>query len=64
MQYNTCETCGANNGRAGLLIKAGNYDKRECMNCYDTRRTGAATLHSNLRRTPEEIAKTFAIIKS
>lgn len=56
MTYNECKTCGANNSRAGNLVND------ECLNCYDTRRTGAACMHSNLQRTPEELKKTFAII--
>ena len=64
MQYNTCETCGANNGRAGILIRTVHSAKSECMNCYDTRRTGEVTVHLNLRRTSEEIAKTCAILNT
>ena len=56
MQYNVCKTCGAKDGRAGLLIND------ECQNCYDTRNTGKITIHANLARTDEEIQKTFAII--
>jgi hypothetical protein len=56
MQYNQCKTCGANEGRAGNLIDG------ECLNCHDTRANGAACLHANLRRTDEELKKTFAII--
>ena len=56
MEYNQCKTCGAKDGRAGNLVND------ECLNCYDTRRTGAACMHSNLQRTPEELQKTFAII--
>lgn len=56
MQYNICKTCGACDGRAGLLIND------ECVNCNDTRKTGAITVHTNLRRTPEELNRTFAIL--
>ena len=58
MQYNQCKTCGAKDGRAGLLIND------ECKNCYDTRRTGEAVLHSNLLRYPEEVEKTFNILSN
>jgi len=58
MEFNQCKTCGANNGRAGTLIDG------ECLNCHDTRETGAGCVHENLQRTPEELKKTFAIIKT
>ena len=54
--YNTCKTCGANNGRAGLLID------KECENCYDTRTRGEICIHLNLKRTDEEIQKTMEIL--
>ena len=54
--YNTCKTCGANNGRAGLLING------ECENCHDTRKTGKISVHAKLRRTDEELQRTFAIL--
>ena len=63
MEYNECEICGANEGRAGLLV--GNESLGQvnaCMNCHDTRTTGAAVIHSNLNRTNEEIQKTIAIL--
>lgn len=56
MTFNTCKTCGANNGRAGMLIND------DCLNCYDTRTTGAVTIHSSLIRTEEEIKKTIGIV--
>lgn len=56
MQYNECLTCGANEGRAGILID------RECLNCCSTRRTGIITIDSSLPRTEEEIGKTMAIV--
>lgn len=62
MQYNVCETCGASNGRAGNLISMTGESPSECMNCYDTRRTGDLTIHANLNRTQEELAKTTAIL--
>jgi hypothetical protein len=57
MEYNVCKTCGAKNGRAGLLIN------NECMNCHDTRKTGNITIHSDLPRTDEEMVKIFAILE-
>ncbi|RWZ87258.1 MAG: hypothetical protein EO766_12090 [Hydrotalea sp. AMD] len=57
MIYNTCKTCGANNGRAGLLIND------ECLNCHDTRDTGNVVIHANLSRTIEEIQRTIAILE-
>lgn len=58
MQYNVCETCGANNGRAGLLING------ECLNCYETKKTGDVHIHTVLRRSEEELKKTIAIINN
>lgn len=55
-QYNECTTCGAKDGRAGLLIN------EECRNCHDTRKTGVATIHTNLCRLPDEIVKTLNIL--
>lgn len=63
MTYNTCLVCGANSGRAGLLIASPDKNwPAACMNCHDTRKTGQITIYSNLRRTDEEIAKTIALI--
>jgi hypothetical protein len=63
MEYNTCGTCGAKDGRAGLLIGTdiNNYIY-ECENCYDTRKSGEITIHTNLIRTDEEIQKTMNIL--
>lgn len=64
MEYNTCNICGANNGRAGLLV--GNSSKglvHACLNCHDTRTTKEIVIHTNLIRTPEELEKTFKILK-
>lgn len=61
-QYNVCATCGAKDGRAGLLINDGHGD--ECMNCHDTRTKGIYVLHDNLSRTQNEANKTFDILKS
>ena len=62
MEYNVCSTCGAKDGRAGNLINVNDGNGPECFNCHDTRKTGVGTLHANLNRTPEEVAKTFAIL--
>lgn len=56
MKFNVCATCEAKDGRAGLLING------DCLNCYDTRKTGTATLHTHLSRLPEEIVKTLNIL--
>jgi hypothetical protein len=65
MEYNTCGTCGAKDGRAGLLIGSSlNNDVPECGNCYDTRESGSITIHTNLVRTDEEIQKTMGILTS
>lgn len=56
MQYNICKTCGACDGRAGLLIND------ECRNCHETRKHRVASFHGGLKRTDEEIRKTFAIL--
>lgn len=61
MEFNTCNTCGAKDGRAGLLIDIGFGD--ECLNCNDTRKTGSAVIHLQLKRTDEEIKKTFNILE-
>jgi len=63
MEHNECKICGANNGRAGLLVgnsSTGLVDA--CMNCHDTRTKGEITIHSNLTRTKDELEKTFAIL--
>lgn len=63
MEYNQCETCGANGGRAGLLIRlAAPGSPAECANCHETRKTGTAVVHSNLSRTPAEMELTFGIL--
>ena len=51
MEYNTCKTCGANNGRAGLLIND------ECVNCNETRKQKKLVLHYHLTRTDKELSK-------
>lgn len=62
-QFNVCSTCGAKDGRAGLLISSPSVGSQDdCLNCYDTRKTGTATIHTHLRRFPEEIVKTLNIL--
>lgn len=58
MQYNTCKTCGASDGRCGSLIND------ECMNCHKTRQYGVLYIDVTLNRTDEEIMKTKSIIQS
>jgi hypothetical protein len=58
MEYNTCKTCFANNGRAGMLING------ECLNCNKTRKVGKLVLHTNLIRTDNEIKRTGNILKN
>lgn len=57
MQYNVCKTCGACDGRCGLMING------ECLNCHHTRESGEFVLHADLDRTPEELKKTGQILK-
>ena len=64
MKYNVCSTCGAKDGRAGMLIDTKDGNGAECLNCYDTRKSGEITLHGNLSRTEDEIKKTFKILDS
>lgn len=61
MQYNTCETCGANNRVAGILL-SDNDGPMECRNCHTTRKTGEVFIDISLSRTEEEIKKTMAIL--
>jgi len=56
MTFNTCKTCGANNGRAGLLIDG------ECLNCSETRKTGTLIIHLELNRTDAELNRTAIIL--
>lgn len=56
MEFNICKTCGAKDGSAGLLLND------ECLNCYDTRKTGNSCIHSHLVRTEGELGKTFGIL--
>lgn len=65
MEYNTCQICGATDGRAGLLI--GNSTQglvNACQNCHDTRTTGKLTIHSNLVCTEEELQKTMDLLSA
>lgn len=61
MEFNRCETCGAGDGRAGVLVKT-SESPRECLNCHDTRKTGNITIHTCLARTNEERKLTVDII--
>lgn len=63
MQYNICETCEANDGRAGLLISNEDGVLFECRNCHTTRKTGEVFIDISLSRTEEEIKKTMAILE-
>ncbi len=56
MEYNTCKTCGACDGRCGTTIND------ECMNCRDTRNRGEFVLHADLERTADEILLTGKIL--
>lgn len=63
MEYNVCKICGANNGRAGMLIGNAVLNQvHACQNCHDTRTTGSVVIHTYLKRTEEELKKTFAIL--
>ena len=63
MEYNTCEICGACEGRAGLLFgNASQQLPNACQNCHDTRKTGKLVIHSHLVRTSQEIEKTINIL--
>lgn len=61
MKFNTCEVCGANGGRAGMLIQEKN-GPAECINCRDTRVKKKLVIHVNLPRTMEEIERIAAIL--
>ena len=61
MQYNVCETCGAKDGRAGYLVKISD-GPAACQNCKDSRKQRQVVIHSHLRRTDEEIAKTMQLV--
>jgi len=63
MEHNVCETCGAKDGRAGLLLQQSKDMPNECINCYDTRGQKKVIIHTHLTRTEEEIKKTAAILK-
>jgi hypothetical protein len=53
MTFNQCETCKAGNGRAGTLIRTCSVGLFECLNCYETRKSGNVVIHSFLSRTLE-----------
>lgn len=57
MQFNTCRTCGACDGRAGMLIQEGPDGVLNCLNCNDSFKQGAFVVHAHLRRTPEELKR-------
>ena len=56
MQFNVCKTCGARDGRAGILVND------ECKNCSDTRTSNEITFHADLNRTDEELLNTSNIL--
>ena len=58
MEYNVCNTCGAKDGRCGILVNG------ECQNCSHTREIGHCILHTDLPRTGEEVKRTFAILET
>lgn len=62
MEYNVCGTCGAGEGRAGMLIKTAASKVSECLNCVDTRKAGKFVIHANLSRTQEELELTGNIL--
>lgn len=47
IEYNTCETCSANGGRAGMLIGKKGLP-HECQNCSETREMGKLVLHTHI----------------
>lgn len=64
MEYNECKVCGANGGRAGMLISSESIGiKDACRNCFDTKEKREVVVHLNLNRTTEEINKTINILK-
>lgn len=56
MEYNTCETCGATEGKCGILIGKKGLPE-ECLNCSDSRHENSMVIHSNLVRSEGEILK-------
>ena len=66
MEYNVCKTCGAKDGRAGMLwgkIIDG-VEVAECENCHMTRKSGNCHVNGDLQRTPAELKKTFNILNA
>lgn len=63
MEFNICRYCGANNGRAGVLINSPDLGiDYACSNCYDTLKNGEITIHTYLMRTDDELQKTLNLI--
>lgn len=62
MEYNKCSTCGAGDGRCGLLINSSPWKISECVNCNKTRKTGVVFISANLQRTDEELQLTMNIL--
>lgn len=63
MEFNTCSTCGANNGRAGLLLNVPTLEGSNCLNCHDSLSTGVFTAHGSLSRTREEYDRMVAAME-
>lgn len=68
MEYNTCDYCGAKDGRAGMIwwkvLEDGSVSKGACENCNDTLNgDNTVVIHSHLSRTPEELQKTMALAR-
>ena len=61
MVFNTCQTCLASDGRAGLLFGIEGLPD-ECSNCYETRKKGYVIIHADLKRTDDEIQRTMDIL--
>lgn len=57
MGFNICRTCGACDGRAGMLIQEGPDGVLNCLNCNDSFKQGAFVVHAHLHRTPEELKR-------
>lgn len=59
MEYNQCKICGANNGRAGILISRKDESGGLCLNCWHTRKSGNVYIDSSLLRTGKELQLTM-----
>ena len=55
MEYNVCEQCGADNGRAGLLFFTHRHPFHICDNCKSTLKENALVLKVHLPRKEHEI---------